>query len=223
MMKSNNFIGTLTVYCCLASLFLLIRQADASFAIAVPNGEEECFSIRVLTPSVISGSYDCLDDDVDGTMIKVSVKNEQTKEIKWKSGPEQTEGMFRLHVDPARYELCFQSEVPDDDEAAHDATGVGFALRCIPPPRTLPEGEEGPEAKRALQLVESASNIDQDWQNMLDHYDFLRTRESNHRELIEAIFTRLWKWTLIEAVLVVFMAFLQVMYLRKFFEQRRYL
>ena len=141
----------------------------------------------------------------------------------WTSKKDESEGAFRLDVDPARYSLCFESSISDDEESARDATDVGFSLRWIPPPRSLPEGEGGPEAQRALKLMDSASIIDQDWQNMLDHYDFLRTREANHRELIEAIFTRLWKWTLIEAVLVVFMAFLQVVYLRKFFEQRRYL
>jgi len=173
-----------------------------------------------------SGSYDCLDDDVDGTMIKATVKNHKNpNDVKWTSAPEQTEGTFRLEVDgPERYSLCFLSDVSkEEEESNRDSTSVGFSLRWIPPPRALPEGEEGPEAKRALQLVESASFIDQDWQNLVDHYDFLRNREANHRELVEAIFTRLWKWTLIEAIIVVFMAFLQVVYLRKFFEQRRYL
>lgn len=205
-------------------LVVLLGTAEASFSISLPNGEESCFSIRVPEASQISGSYDCLDDDVDGSLIKVSVKNEKTNEVKWESPKDHAEGSFRLNVDPAKYSLCFQSSVTgEDDENTRDATDVGFSLRWIPPPRSLPDQEEGPEAKRALTLMDKASSIDQDWQNMLDHYDFLRTRESNHRELIEAIFTRLWKWTLIEAVLVVFMAFLQVMYLRKFFEQRRYL
>jgi emp24/gp25L/p24 family/GOLD len=184
-----------------------------------------CSTIQPYHSLYCSGSYDCLDDDVDGSLIKVTVSHEETKKIQWQSDKEQTEGTFRMTVDPGRYALCVTSlYTPDEDEnGSHDYTRVGLALRWIPPPRALPEGEEGPEAKRALALVESAVNIDQDWQNMLDHYDFLRTREAIHRELIEAIFSRLWKWTLIEAVLVVFMAICQVMYLRKFFEQRRYL
>jgi p24 family protein beta-1 len=169
-----------------------------------------------------SGSYDCLDDDIDGSLIKATVKNEQNKQVQWESKSDQSEGVFRLDVDASRYSLCFQSNVAEDD-GPKGATEIGFSLRWLPPPRSLPEGEEGPEAQRALKLMEAASQIDQDWQNMLDHYDFLRQRETNHRELIEAIFTRLWKWTLVEAVLVIFMAFLQVLYLRKFFEQRRYL
>lgn len=167
-----------------------------------------------------------MDDDTDGTMIKATVTNDANKKIIWESKPEETEGTFRIEVEePSRYSLCFASSdaSEQDEESEKEYASVGFSLRWIPPPRALPEGEEGPEAKRALQLVETASLVDQDWQDLLDHYDFLRMRESHHRELIEAIFTRLWKWTLVEAILVVFMAFLQVMYLKKFFEQRRYL
>jgi len=158
-------------------------------------------------------------------MIQATLRRDnQAADVKWKSSSDQTEGTFRVPVEPDRYALCFESKIKahegdDDSEATH----IGFSLRWIPPPRALPEGEEGPEAKRALQLVETASFVDQDWQNLLDHYDFLRNREANHREMIESIFSRLWKWTLVEAILVVFMAFFQVMYLKKFFEQRRYL
>lgn len=159
-------------------------------------------------------------------MIKATVRDENNnKEIKWKSSNESTQEIFRVEVEPSRYSLCFTSEITaeDNEEREEEGAMVGFSLRWIPPPRALPDGEEGPEAKRALQLVDTASLVDNDWQNLLDHYDFLRMREANHRELIEAIFSRLWKWTLIEAFLVIFMAFLQVVYLRKFFEQRRYL
>ena len=160
-------------------------------------------------------------------MIKATVTDDASKKLVWESKPGQTEGTFRIEVEPSRYSLCFASDISkqqqQDEESDQDYTSVGFSMRWIPPPRALPEGEEGPEAKRALELVETASLVDQDWQNLLDHYDFIRMRESHHRELIEAIFTRLWKWTLVEAILVVFMAFLQVMYLKKFFEQRRYL
>jgi hypothetical protein len=56
-----------------------------------------------------------------------------------------------------------------------------------------------------------------------DHYDFLRTRESINEALTDAIMSRVMGWTIAEACLVVFMAIAQVMYWRKFFEQRRYL
>lgn len=172
-----------------------------------------------------SGSYDCLDDDVDGSQIKASVKEEKTKQVKWTSSPEQTEGAFRVEVEPSRYSLCFTNEVDEEEDggAEKEAANVGFSLRYIPPPRALEDGVEGPEAQRALKLVETASGIDQDWQNLLDHYDFLRNREGAHTEMIQQIFSRLVRWTIIEAVLVISMAVAQVLYLRKFFEQRRYL
>jgi hypothetical protein len=129
-----------------------------------------------------------------------------------------------VEVEPARYLLCFTNEIDGEEtDSDKETVDVGFSLRYVPPPRALEDGVEGPEALRALKLVESATLIDQDWQNLLDHYDFLRNREGAHTELIQGIFQRLLRWTIIEAGLVIFMAVAQVMYLRKFFEQRRYL
>jgi hypothetical protein len=65
--------------------------------------------------------------------------------------------------------------------------------------------------------------INSDWQNLVDHFDFLRNREAQHHVLTSQILSRVMGWTLLEAGLVVCMALGQVMYWKKFFEQRRYL
>jgi hypothetical protein len=57
----------------------------------------------------------------------------------------------------------------------------------------------------------------------VDHFDFLRNREAQHQVLTSQILSRVMGWTLLEAGLVVAMALGQVMYWKKFFEQRRYL
>lgn len=65
--------------------------------------------------------------------------------------------------------------------------------------------------------------INNDWENLVDHFDFLRNRESQHQVLTSQILRRVMGWTLFEAGLVICMALGQVMYWKKFFEQRRYL
>jgi hypothetical protein len=84
-------------------------------------------------------------------------------------------------------------------------------------------GEAGPDAKRALELVQRSVMINNDWQNLVDHFDFLRNREAQHAMLSSQILSRVMGWTLLEAALVVTMAIGQVMYWKKLFEQRRYL
>merc|ERR1711971_853861 len=88
--------------------------------------------------------------------------------------------------------------------------------------RTDPRaGEEGPDAERALDLLDEAEEIHDDWRNLLDHFDFLRNREAVHMKVTNQIENRVMFWSLIEAGLVVSMSVGQVLYWRRFFEQRR--
>ena len=100
---------------------------------------------------------------------------------------------------------------------------MGFNVRVHAIPRSLPDDENGPDMERALRVTEAAVSIETDWSNLMDHFEFLRSREQVHMRLTNEIMSRIMGWTLIEAFVVVVMAVLQVMYWRKFFEQRRYL
>lgn len=131
-----------------------------------------------------------------------------------------------------RYRLCFESRkleegkanAEDDDDSDLYTLQLGFNIRVkSKAQRALPDEELGPDAMRALELLEAASATEQQWQNLLDHFDFLRNREAIHRQLTGQINDRVMGWTIIEAVLVVTMAVGQVWYWKSFFEQRRYL
>jgi hypothetical protein len=56
-----------------------------------------------------------------------------------------------------------------------------------------------------------------------DHYDYLRSREAVQRDLVEATLGRVVRWTVLEAVLLIGIAFVQVLFYRKFFEKKHYL
>jgi hypothetical protein len=56
-----------------------------------------------------------------------------------------------------------------------------------------------------------------------DHYDYLRSREAVQRDLVEATLDRVVRWTVLEAVLLIGIAFGQVLFYRKFFEKKHYL
>lgn len=58
---------------------------------------------------------------------------------------------------------------------------------------------------------------------LLDHQEYLKKRESNHRNLVENTFSMIMKWTVMEAIVLVIIAITQIMYLRKFFETKRFL
>ena len=112
----------------------------------------------------------------------------------------------------------------NDDSVFDEPIAIGFNIRIeYTNVRTLPEGEMGPDAKRALSLVDQMMVVQRNWENLLDHYDFTRNREALHERLTQQISDRVVGWSIVEAFLVVSMSIGQVMYWKKFFEQRRYL
>jgi len=147
----------------------------------------------------------------------------------WTSNPNNAEEDFAVSVESnKRYRFCMESNALQEKDVADDNVSnfdiqIGFDLRMQMEARALPDEEAGPDAQRALDLVEAAAAAERQWQNLLDHFDFLRNREALTRQLSIQINNRVMRWTLIEAVLVVTMAVAQVWYWKSFFEQRRYL
>jgi hypothetical protein len=147
----------------------------------------------------------------------------------WRSQAGLSEETFDVQVDGAqRYRLCFESAESDaerrEDDAVATSVQLGFNVRVKSAvQRALPDTELGPETLRALELLEAASSTEQQWQNLLDHFDNLRNRELFHMQLTKQINARVIGWSIIESVLVVTMAVAQVWYWKSFFEQRRYL
>lgn len=101
---------------------------------------------------------------------------------------------------------------------------IGWAVRVRPwAPRALDDGVAGPDQERALNLVQSAGELQDEWETLLDHYGFLHTREAHHKVLTSQTLGRVIRWTFVEGLLLTLIALGQVLYLRKFMETRRFL
>lgn len=174
-----------------------------------------------------SGNFDVLDDDLDMQNLRVWLEDKAKKGTKlWQSDSGASEGTFSMTMEPGlKLELCFDGQWGEEemDDAFEDGAEVGFNVRVHAIPRSLPDEENGPDMERALRITEAAVSIETDWSNLMDHFEFLRSREAVHMRLTSEILDRLMGWTLLEAAVVILMAVGQVMYWRKFFEQRRYL
>jgi len=144
----------------------------------------------------------------------------------WKSDKGEKEEAFSVEVAGKKHlEFCMELlRNLDDDEVEEEGLDVGFNIYVRSTvDRTLPEGEGGPDAQRALELVHDSMEIVSQWRTLLDHFDFLRNREAINEKLTSQIMSRVMGWTVLEAVVVTTMATAQVMYWKRFFEQRRYL
>ena len=205
----------------------LVPRVSAAYTFTIQPGDEECFIIR--TPkdqgAVISGNFEAIEDDVEAKELSVSLSKSSNGAILYDAPTGTREGTFRLDQsvleENTRYSLCFQNNDSNDDE--ENEFDVGFSVHMSNPPRALKDGEIGPDEQRALKLVEKATAIQEDWTNMLDHYEYVRNREAIHKDMNDAILHRLMRWNRMEIFLVVGMATGQVMYWKKFFETRRYL
>ncbi|KAL7579750.1 hypothetical protein ACA910_021891 [Epithemia clementina (nom. ined.)] len=223
--RRKVFQGTL-----LASLAL--QTTWGSMVVSIQAGSHECFYTRIPSgqKSIVSGNYDLLDDEASSELISAWLEkrtgpNPSDVTTVWKSHFDEDEDSFSLSVDPdGKFGLCFQVYNKDDDFAKQSATyQVGFNLRVTPVPRSLEEGTAGPDAERALELVQSAVFVENDWKDFIDHFDYLRSREASHTTLMHQIRDRVLGWTVVEAILVITMAVVQILYWRRFFETRRYL
>jgi len=218
---------SLTLLSLLLVTFGGLKTVDASYAISIDAGTEECFVFLtpsdVGTTSTISGSFEVLHDDIDSYELGVSVVNLDTGEHMHEVPTGTLEGDFKLeHIEAnSKFSICFTNNAEASD--VDDEFDLGFNIRFHKPTRALEDGVSGPDAERAADLVEKASEIGQDWDVLQDHFEFLRNREAIHLGMNNEIMTRLRHWTYFEALLVILMAMGQVMYWKKFFEKRRYL
>ena len=121
--------------------------------------------------------------------------------------------------------LCITNGVEEDDDRGfdHDRT-VGFSVRVRPAMlRAQEENVEGPDTRVMTNLIEMSEDLLDDFQDLNDHQAYLKVREAEHRDLTEATYSRIARWTILEALVLMSIAGGQVLYLKKFFEQRRYL
>lgn len=72
-------------------------------------------------------------------------------------------------------------------------------------------------------VVSAALSLNRELGKLQDHHGYMKVREAVHRETVEHTFSRLLGWTLLEGGTVVAVAVGQIMYFRRFLEQRRYI
>jgi hypothetical protein len=139
-----------------------------------------------------SGNFDCLDDELDSAPVNVVLRTADggKQHLLWKSTPAVSEEVFQVPVSEkikaTRYELCFRNIKSSD---AMDRL-IGFNVRVESAPRSLEEQEPGPDEERALNLISTAASMREGWDTLMDHYVYLQTREEQHKQLMDSIYSR---------------------------------
>ncbi|KAI2511212.1 emp24/gp25L/p24 family/GOLD [Fragilaria crotonensis] len=192
-------------------LQLLLSLSSATFVLNVPAYDEVCFVVRIPPgpeTSLLSGSYDVLDDDIPPDPIVVHVYDEKF-DILYTSQPRTRSGTFAVVV-TGRVNVCVISGFDHESEHQrdHHTRQVGLNVQV----KTL---------DKTSNVMTTVQRIQSKLWNFRSQYDYMRTREAQHRELAEETFTKLLIWNVIEGICVLLASGLQILYMRRFVEKRR--
>ena len=108
--------------------------------------------------------------------------------------------------------LCFAND-------GQEARAIGFAFRAD---AELVPGDVATEDNVKC-MFEIAKDLTQGLDMLGDHQEFMRIREEVHRGTVTSTNSKVLWWTVVEAVVLAAMSVWQIMYIRKFFEVKRYL
>lgn len=221
---------------CITSLgFLIQSAASATYIVDLNPYEEECFIIRTpKEPSLrlLSGDFELIAEaggtiSAEPLLVYIMEANEREK-ILWRSSGKQS-STFRIGVKGGSvpYWLCIQnsSHAPDwkGDEIEHPdhkRRMVGFSFTVT----NFAEQKPAPAIftkDHHYDWIENSQLVHEELMALVHHHDYLRMRESQHRSVVEATFSGVLFWTMVEASLVILLAVGQVMYFRNFLEKKR--
>lgn len=132
-----------------------------------------------------------------------------------------------------------ESESEDDDHIDYEDRVVGINYNIIYETENgldpFYENEYGIDEKKDAAAVPGPVKVEKwssEWfvkseelrrrlKQLVQHHDYMRVRESSHRQITEKTFSDVLLWTLFEACVVVSVAIGQVMYFRRFLEKKR--
>ena len=125
---------------------------------------------------------------------------------------------------------------PNDDDFTYENNDgydrrIGFAIRVEPLEGTRmnafqkekTQSGEDLATQQSMKLSDLTYQLVDKMEMLLDHQEYIKGRESFHRHVVEQTFTMVMRWTIFEAMILIFIAVVQVIYLMRFFETKRYL
>jgi emp24/gp25L/p24 family/GOLD len=206
-----------------------------SFIVEMDPYEEECYLIRTPkepTLRLLTGDFELI-AEMGGTisaeplLVYIMEANEKEK-ILWRSSGKQSSN-FRVGLKGGSlpYWLCVQNSSHAPDAKADEVEHPDHKRRMVGFSFTLTDfGEQKPSPviftkEHHYEWIEKSQLVLEELMSLVHHHDYLRMRESQHRQVVEATFGAVLFWTVAEATLVILLAVGQVMYFRNFLERKR--
>jgi len=202
---------------------------DAAYVVSIPAKDEECFVIGSTgaAGAVLTGNYDHLDDSLSSEPLSVVIIDAKEEHVLFRSRRRATEGSFRVNLKAdQKVNLCLQNGLvtagrgrTTPSARSHDGKPrtIGFGY-------TVEAKDENQEVHtQNNRNLAAAADLSRSLSNLINHHQYMRNREGQHREIVEKTFAQLMWWVILEALFVVGIAGAQILYFRNFLEKRRYM
>lgn len=206
-------------------IFLLLVLFTDGYSVDIEPGDKQCFIVPATAGSSCSGSFEVISIQ-EPSEIKISVIGPSPKNFVHFASDSTTTKAEENEVDENNFsEGSFSFQTPSDgdytmcisngseDENDGETRTVAFNLKA------LAFGQE--DGYEYVGLHSELQSLQQGLDFLKDHQSFMNQREDVHKQTLESINVKLTCWTVLEALILVGMAFWQISYIRGFFEVKR--
>ncbi|GAX29066.1 hypothetical protein FisN_7Hh342 [Fistulifera solaris] len=212
----------------LGLLLVSTSLANAAWTLTIEADEEYCFVIRTNHKRLITGNYEMLDRELSSEPMLVYIM--EGEKVVWHSRLNSAFDTFHAVMTAGnKYWLCLQnsSQGPlssHEHENSYEhpdglARRVGFNFRIEADPTAQPILGQGMDEK-TKDWIHISKGVKEKLQTYLDHFEYAKRREADHRSLLEEIFTSILKWTVLEGVAVILGALGQIFFYRRYLEKK---
>ena len=202
---------------------------DAAYVVSVRAHDEECFNIASpgAAGGTLHGNFDLLNDELSSEPVSVVILDTKEEHVLFRSRRRASEGIFKITLKPdQKVSLCLQNGLvtagrgrKSKSARTHDGEDrvIGFEYAVEPKNGNKEVHTQNEKNSKA------AGELRRGLLNLITHHSYMRVRESTHREVVEATFGQLMWWVILQGIVVIAIAAVQILYFRHFLERRRYL
>ena len=228
--STGRFIEIVTVLGILScTIISFVTPVDAAYVVSLGALDEECY--RIASPGaaggILYGDFDYLSDSLSPEPLSVVIIDVKLQHVLFRSRRRAKEGAFRITLKPdQKVNLCLQNgivtagrgkkSVSTRDHDGKDRV-VGFSYSVDVKNENSEIHSQNEKNKKV------AGELHRGILNLINHHQGMRIRESMHREVVESTFNQLLWWLVLEAITVIAIAGIQILYFRRFLERRRYM
>eukprot|EP01031_Cornospumella_fuschlensis_P034368 gene34368-41600_t len=202
-------------------LFLSVLSVINAYSIDISPGEKECFIVKASVGVPVTGSFEVIHPDAKYINVKVVgpkgflhyEKSNKAEEAEEQEGSEQSsEGFFSFDAEfDGDHTMCIHNGSEQENDGVVRLIAFNFRASVT----------ENGEDYQFVGLQSELADLKEGLDLLKDHQSYMNQREDVHKDTLESINTKVLCWTVLEAIIVVAMAFWQITYIRSFFEIKR--